>query len=106
MRKLIFVGIIFLGALIGLLSAIRDDWATRVVMMMIGVLFGAPVGAALARIGKKGPPLKWAKDEIPGMGVTSEDLAANYWRDKGHPPFMKPPEVESAAQVHEPHRPG
>jgi len=24
--------------------------------------------------------------------VTSEDLAANYWRDKGHPPFMKPPE--------------
>jgi hypothetical protein len=28
------------------------------------------------------------------MGVTSEDLAANYWRDKGHPPFMKPPESD------------
>ena len=28
------------------------------------------------------------------MGVTSEDLAANFWRDKGHPPFMKPPEAD------------
>ena len=106
MPKLIFIGLVALGALIGLLSAAKDDWVTRVVMMVIGALFGAPVGAALARIGKKGPPLKWDKDEIPGMGVTSEDLAANYWRDKGHPPFMKPPEVESAVQGHEPHKPG
>ena len=106
MRKLIFIGFIAIGALIGLLSAAKDDWATRAVMMGIGALFGAPVGAALASVGKKGAPLKWEKDEIPGMGVTSEDLAANYWRDKGHPPFMKPPEVESAAPVHEPHKPG
>jgi hypothetical protein len=106
MRKLIFIGFVALGALIGLLWAAKDDWATRAVMMVIGALFGAPVGAALSRIGKKGPPLKWEKDEIPGMGVTSEDLAANYWRDRGHPPFMKPPEVESPGSMHDPHRPG
>ena len=101
-RKLILIGFIALGAQIGLLSTAKDDWATRVVMMVIGALFGTPVGVALAREKRKRPPLKWEKDEIPGMGVSSEDLAANYWRDKGHPPFMKPTEVESAAQTHEP----
>jgi hypothetical protein len=106
MRKLIFIGFIALGALIGLLSAAKDDWATRAVMMGIGAIFGAPIGAALASIGMKRSPLKWEKDEIPGMGVTSEDLAANYWRDKGYPPFMKPPEVEQDARVHDQHKLG
>lgn len=104
MRKLAFLGFIALGALIGLLSAAKDDWATRAVMMGIGALFGAPIGAALANTGKKRPPMKWEKDEIPGMGVTSEDLAANYWRDKGHPPLIKPPEVEPDARTHDHHK--
>ena len=34
MRKLIFVGFIALGALIGLISASNSDWGTRLVMKM------------------------------------------------------------------------
>ena len=41
MRKLIFFGIVAIGALVGLLSAANDDWATRVVMAAVGSLFGS-----------------------------------------------------------------
>ena len=101
MRKLVFVGFIVLGVSVGLFSAANDDWSTRAVMMGVGALFGCAIGGSLARIGRRGPTLKWEQNPIPGMGVTSEDLAANYWRDKGHPPFMKPPEDDA-----DPHDPG
>ncbi|MEK8087678.1 MULTISPECIES: hypothetical protein [unclassified Aquabacterium] len=92
MQKPIFFGFIALGGLVGLFSAAMDDWGTMVVMSCIGMLFGAALGGALTRVGGRGRNSKRDADPIPGMGVTSEDLAANYWRDKGHPPFMKPPE--------------
>lgn len=92
MRKLLFVGIIALGAMLGLLVAAEDEVATRLVMAVIGAIVGSAIGGALARIGHAGQTLKWYRDAIPGLGVTSDDLAANYWRDQGHPPFMKPPE--------------
>lgn len=95
MRKLIFIGIVAVGALVGLLSAANDDWATRTVLGAVGALFGAAIGGALTRLGRSEKALAWESDAIPGMGMTSEDLAANFWRDKGHPPFMKPPEADS-----------
>jgi uncharacterized membrane protein YfcA len=49
MRKLIFIGIVAVGALVGLLSAAQDDWATRMVMSAVGALFAAPIGAVLTR---------------------------------------------------------
>lgn len=94
MRKLIFIVIVTFGALVGLLSAADDAWPTRLVMAAVGSLFGSAIGGALTRIGQSKPALHWQRDPIPGMGVTSEDLAANFWRDKGHPPFMKPPESD------------
>ena len=51
MRKLIFIVFIALGALIGLIAAANTDWGTRLVMMGVGALFGAPIGGALASIG-------------------------------------------------------
>ena len=95
MRNLIFIGIIAVGALVGLLCGASDDWATRTVLSAIGALFGAAIGGAVTRLGRSKETLRWECDPIPGMGVTSEDLAANFWRDKGHPPFMKPPESDS-----------
>lgn len=95
MRKLIFIGFVVIGALVGLLSAAHDDWATRTVLGAVGALFGAATGGAVTRFGRSKKALPWESDAIPGMGVTSEDLAANFWRDKGHPPFMKPPEADS-----------
>lgn len=85
MRKLIFFGFIAVGGLVGLFSAAMHGWG-------IGMLFGTAIGGALARMGGRRRSLRRQVDPIPGMGVASEDLAANYWRDKGHPPFMKPPE--------------
>jgi len=92
MKKPIFFGFIVLGGLVGLFSAAMDDWGTRVVMIGVGMLFGTAIGGALTRVRRMSRSLRQGADSIPGMGVTSEDLAANYWRDKGHPPFMKPPE--------------
>lgn len=94
MRKLIFIGFIVLGALIGLISAGNSDWGTRLVMMGVGALFGAPIGGALANIGKKCRPLDWDESPLAGNGTSSKDLATNYWRDEGHPPFAKPRESE------------
>lgn len=94
MRKLIFIVFIALGALIGLIAAANNDWGTRFVMMGVGALFGAPIGGALARIGRKGRSLDWDENPLPGNGTSSKDLAANYWRDEGHPPFAKPGERE------------
>jgi len=102
MRKLIFYGFIALGGAGGVLSAVNDDWATRAVMAAIGAIFGVAIGGALTRFGASRPTLTWDQDPIPGMGVTSEDLAANYWRDKGHAPFMKPPENDPITHIAEP----
>ncbi len=107
MRKLIFIVFIALGALIGLIAAANTDWGTRLVMMGVGALFGAPIGGALASIGRKGrQPLEWDENPLPGMGTTPKDLAANYWRDKGHPPFMKPSEAEPGKHMFDPDRLG
>ncbi|MBA4175548.1 MAG: hypothetical protein C0505_03160 [Leptothrix sp. (in: Bacteria)] len=95
MRKLIFIGFLVIGALVGLLSAAHDDWATRTVLGAVGALFGAATGGAVTGLGRSKKALPLESDAIPGMGVTSEDLVANFWRDKGRPPFMKPPEADS-----------
>ncbi|WP_428422659.1 hypothetical protein [Methylibium sp.] len=97
MRKLVFTAVLVLGALAGLLAAARDDWGTRIVMMCVGVLFAAPVGAAIAFIGSRvnavGGDDRWRRrDGLTGDGTSADDLAANYGRDKGYPPFMKPPD--------------
>ena len=95
MRKFIFIGFIALGTLLGLATGVNSDWNTRFVMMCVGALFGAPIGGALASIGRKESQcLKWDDNPLPGNGTSSRDLAANYWRDEGHPPFSKPTENE------------
>lgn len=93
MRKAIFITFVLAGTLVGLLAAAKDEWGTRLVMMGVGALFGSAIGGALSRPWKRKPAVKPEGDVIPGMGITSEDLAANYWRDRGHAPFMKPPDA-------------
>lgn len=94
MKKLpLWVGMA-VGALIGLFTSIPDGVGLKIVMMSIGALAGAAVGGAIARIGKKGRALKSADDALAGLGVTPEDLARNYWRDKGRPPLTSPLEPE------------
>lgn len=104
MRKAIFLFFLLLGIGAGYLSARNDDWGLRIVMMSVGALFGGAVGGGLSQIGtRRSKARHWRTEEeiepIPGMGTSSRDLAANYWRDEGHPPFMKPPQAEHGPRM-------
>jgi hypothetical protein len=108
MRKLIFFTIVAFGALVGFATAIADDWPTRIGMMLLGVLISIPI-AGVAFVGTKmstssGRPGRGGRHEsaLTGEGISAEDLAANYWRDKGHPPFMNPADAIPDSQVNDP----
>jgi len=73
--------VVALGASIGVLVS-GDDFGLRVVMGGVGAVAGAAIGGALTGIGSQ--HLK--KRGIPGVGATSSDIAASYWRDHGRPP--------------------
>lgn len=102
MKKLpIWVGTA-VGALIGLFTSISNDVGLKIVMMSIGALAGVAVGGAIARIGQKGQALKSDDDALDGLGVTPEDLARNYWRDKGRSPLTSPLEPEHGLHQFDP----
>ena len=99
MRKLVFVVLFLAGVGLGWLPARHDDLGLQLVMMAIGALFGTAIGGGIAQIGLRRPwqrriPTEEELQPIPGMGTSSRDVAANFWRDKGYPPFMKPPRPE------------
>jgi hypothetical protein len=99
MRKAIFIFFLSLGIAAGALATKGDDWGLSVIMMAVGALFGGAIGGGLSQIGKRMHRLPLATEEdhepIPGgLGTSSRDLAANYWRDEGHMPNMKPPRAE------------
>lgn len=103
MRKLIFFAIVALGAAIGLASAVSDDGSTRAVMAVVGALFAAPVGAVLTWRRKRSVAKPFADEPVETSGSTSpRALTSNYWRDKGHPPFMKPAEAEPDRHMFDP----
>lgn len=91
MRRFIFIAFIAAGGLVGWISAVQDDWAVGVVMSGVGALFGAAIGGALALGGRRRPNKLRLATPIPGMGISTADIAANHWRDKGRPPFTRPP---------------
>jgi hypothetical protein len=91
MRKFIFIGFVVAGSSVGLLSTLGDGWGLKLFMTCLGALSGAAFGGALSRIGRNGRPMLRRDDTLRGLGTTSEDLMDNYWRDEGHPQFMKPP---------------
>ena len=82
LRKAIFLTLVGVGALIGVVAAINGDWGLRVVMAGFGALFGAAVGGAVIKLGRRATEPR----VIPGLGTTTGDIAANFWRDKGRPP--------------------
>ena len=110
MRKAVFIFFLSLGIAAGAFATKGDDWGLSAVMMVVGGMFGAAIGGGLAGIGKR---QRWlalrTEDEIgpiPGMGTSSRDLAANYWRDKGSPPFTRMPDAEPGRHMFDPDKVG
>ncbi len=83
LRKAIFLTLGGAGALVGVVATINGDWGLRLVMAGVGALVGAALGGAAIRLGRRATERR----EIPGMGTTTADIAANFWRDKGRPPM-------------------
>ena len=101
MRKTIFIGFILLGTATGLLASLPEEWPTKIVVVFFGALVGAAVGGGLSRVRRQRP--SGAVVEVPpGDGTAAKDLAANFWRDRGHAPFVKPPNTEPGRKMFEP----
>ena len=101
MRKAIFIGFILLGTAMGLLASLQEEWSTRIVVMLLGALVGTAIGGGLSRV-RRQQPTGAVTEGPPGDGTTSKDLAANFWRDRGHAPFMKPPNAEPGRKMFDP----
>ena len=98
LRLALFLAIVAAGAIAGFATGSGEDSATRLVLAGVGALIGAAIGGAVLKLGGIKVSNTSTGGAIPGSGVTSEDLAANYWRDKGHPPFMKLPEGDQPSR--------
>lgn len=111
MRKAVFIFFLLLGIGAGYLPARDEDWGVRAVMMAVGALFGGAIGGGLSQIGKRQGclPLQTEEEVEPiagGLGTSSRDLAANFWRDKGQPPFTRMPDAEPDKHMFDPDKIG
>lgn len=107
MRKIVFLFFLLLGIGAGYLPARNDDWGLRIVMMAVGALFGGAIGGALSRIGRHRPRRRVGRsteelDPIAGSDMMGRDMAINYWRYKGLPPYSRMPDVEPDKHMFDP----
>lgn len=105
MRAVIFLGFVAVGAAVGLISTLPDDWGLRVVMAAIGAIAGAAIGGAASRIFAGSRKTSEVESETaPGPGGTGDDLVENYWRDKGRPQLTSALEPEHGRHQFDPDR--
>ena len=105
MRKLIFIVCVALFAGVGLIiGAIEGSWDLAILFGLKLSVIGMAIGALLSMIWRKSKSSEQEADErgiadqegwerLTGTGshdTSPEELTANFWRDKGHPPFMNP----------------
>lgn len=110
MRKVAFFSFILLGGGAGYLWGLQDDWATRLVMIGVCLLFSGAIGGALASMGKarNGSRSHRANSSAISAGSAGHgrDMAANHWRDEGYAPHCNPKNFrkESTHVPHVPHK--
>lgn len=103
MRRIIFVGCVALTAGIGLtIGALEGSWGLAILFGLKFTVIGMAIGVFLSGIWRRSSRSKKADDEpivddelervsrLGGQGMSPEEVSANYWRDKGHAPFMNP----------------
>ena len=105
MRWTRFIGVVCLGALLGAVAALEDDTSTKVGMALVGALFAMPVASIVARSRGSDPHVGEPGHSMDGAGSTSSSaLARNYWRDRGHPPYMTPSDGDPDKHMFDPDR--
>lgn len=95
MRKLVFFIFIGIGATVGAATALSDGVGVLMVMMSIGGVVGLVLGGLVTGVGAR-TKVGNGFAELPRVhahGTSPRDRDRNYWRDRGHPPFMKPPDA-------------
>ena len=105
MRWARFIGVVCLGALLGAVAALEDDTSTKVGMALVGALFATPIASIVARSRGSNPKVGEPGHSMDGAGSTSPSaLARNYWRDRRHPPYMKPSDGDPDKHMFDPDR--
>lgn len=111
MRSHLFIGCIVLAMTVGLtIGVVEGSLGLAILSGLKLAVIGMAIGALLSRIWRRskspepegderdvGDSEEWERLARMGSHDTSpEELTSNYWRDKGHPPFMSP-------EDHDPH---
>lgn len=116
MRKLVFYGCVALGAGIGLLIGVAQNSLGLAIFFGLKLtVVGMVLGAFFSNIGRRSSEEKgtverdledreeWERAELERVGRmgshdgSPEELIANYWRDREHPPFMNPEDHDREA---------
>jgi hypothetical protein len=104
MRQFAFWSLTFLGAALGALIAYDDGWGVLAGMTLIGGVVGLVVGGVITGIGSRRRGHN--DDGSESHRLASEERDRNFWRDRGHPPFMKPPDAHPDHRMFDPDRQG
>lgn len=104
MEKLIFYGCIVLSACIGVVVGAHTSWGLAIFVGLQFALVGLALGGLFTffwgeLMDRKRGKAKHEHDEEwgplatvvrDGSGTSPEEVAENFWRDGGHPPFTSP----------------
>jgi hypothetical protein len=105
LRKWLGLSVLALGVAVGSVLAADGDWAFQLVMGAVGGFYTLPVALALAGSGRSRRRAFLPSDPLTGEDPgRPESRMANYWRDRGHPPFMKPSDAEPDEHMFDPDR--
>jgi len=87
-----------------IIGAVEGSWGLAILFRLKLSVIGMAIDVLLSRIwprskspereeGKRNIADREEWEHLARMGshdTSAEELIANYWRDKGHPPFMNP----------------
>lgn len=92
-RKLLIYIPMALGVGVGLFATLFDTWGARLILMTLGGVAGMALGGVLSLLVHGTGSLQTKPEPRPpsGFGPDHEELAENYWRDRGYLPFSAPP---------------
>jgi len=94
MRILIALVVGLLGPSAALILTTGFSWPVQMVAAAVGCMFSWPAAAAISGLARfqrrQVSPERSSADE---WVMSPRAVSENYWRDRGHPPFMRPPQA-------------